>query len=379
MSFNIGFGREEIQAVIDVAPGGASAAYIASSKRGPARILSTGVSALSLEARTPEQAKAQIGGQVKEAAEQARKKYLEAGASSPIKEVYVFIHAPWAESHLLRTMTTFEKETRIKDAHIAALAKEALVGEAGIDKTRLLEASVFGISLNGYPSADPEGAFATTVEALSLVSQCDPEVRGAIESAVHESFPDARIAWRSAFRALATLARRSHTGEHVLIIDMGADDTHVASVQGHDIVQLVVPEGERTILARIAGGRAPEETLGLLRMLDRDSCSSDACEALRTALASSEPELVRVFGESMATIAATHRVANTLLLSAHPDLENWLGGFFSRIDFAQFTVTSLPLTVCTPASLDIERWVEDAHTSDPLSIGAALVNIEQHS
>lgn len=379
VTINLGFGRESNLAVVDVAPGGASVAYISSPKNGPARILATGASNLSLEPRTPEQAQSQIAGQVSEAAAQANKLYAAAGHKAPIAEVYIFLHAPWAQSHFLSGVKHFEHEVRIRDTHISELARDSLADDANLNKEKLLEASAFSISLNGYPVLEPEGSMASILEMSSLVSEGDQEVRHAVEGALHQAFPVAQLTWRSALRALATLARHSHIGNDLLLIDMGADDTHIASIQDNSLEQLVVPEGERTILARISGTRQPDEVLGFLRMLARDTCSSDACDAIRQALASAEPELVRVFGESIAKIATSRRVPNTLLLVAHPDLESWLGTFFSRIDFAQFTTTSLPLSVCTPSALDVGQWVEGAIIPDPITVCAALVNIEQRS
>ena len=64
---------------------------------------------------------------------------------------------------------------------------------------------------------------------------------------------------------------------------------------------------------------------------------------------------------------------------AVPDLEIWLSNFFGRIDFSQFTITTLPFSVNTPSSLGIERWVRGEHQAPALAVAAARVNIEASS
>lgn len=379
VNINIGFNRAHSIAVIDVAPGGASVAICASARDSAATVLSSASSALSLESRTEEQSKAQIGEQVKEAAAQAFKLYTSAGHNAPISEAYVIVHAPWAHTALLSSEEHFERETAIQGALISEHAKKALEGTKDINFGNILEASVIRVDLNGYATPAPEGKRAHSMRVTSIVSDCDVTAKATIKSAIEQSFPVARISWRSGIRALMALARESHLDTSFLVIDMGVEDTHILSFRDGEMNQLIVPEGTRTILSRIATGRPADEVAGYLRMLSRDACSTDACDALRQAVATTEPELVRIFGEAIGKIATENRVPNGVLLLVHPDLEMWLAGFLARIDFAQFTQTSRPLTVHTAQSLDISKWVAGAKTSDACTVAVALVNIESRA
>ena len=209
----------------------------------------------------------------------------------------------------------------------------------------------------------------------------------AIAAGFQQVFPAAKLLWRSGIRALMMLARESATeralpnesmtlSRHYLIVDMGVDTTHIVSVRGAAFEQRVVPEGARTILARIAGTKMPEQVLTSLRMLERDASSTEESDAVQKAIALAEPELVRIFAEPIGQMAATRRAANDLLLVTHADLEPWLKRLFSRIDFSQFTVTTLPFTVRTPSSINVSRWVTGETADDSLAVALALVNIE---
>lgn len=379
VNINLSFGRQKVVAVVDIASGGATVALITCPKDAASTLLASARSALSLEERTDEQRKGLIGEQVGETAAQAMKLYAAAGHAAPVSEVFVFVHMPWARTEMLHAHAAYDHEQKILDTHIAALVKESLKTARTIDLRQLLEGSVVRVELNGYPTARPEGKYARSLAVTAIASDADAKVRSAVEGAIHRSFPVARISWRTTLRSFMTVARECLPQDSYLVVNVGATDTHIASVHEGRMDQLVIPEGAGTILKRLAGQRSPEEVLTYFRMLSRDACSSETCESLRQAMASVEPELVRVFGEGISKLAATRKVPNCTILAAHPDLEQWLAQFLSRIDFAQFTVTTLPLEVQTASSLDLSRWIGGAQSIDHATLGAALVNIECRS
>jgi hypothetical protein len=372
--------RERVVAVCDIGVGGASAAILALRGESAAEVLATGHSTLSLEARSPDQAIGMISAQIKEACEAALASYTEKGHRMPVTSVYGVIHAPWMTTRVLRAGEIYGDEEYIHDAMVGKLAQQALANAQDLDRSRLLEASVVRVELNGYATARPGGKHAHAVDVVSLASECNAEVRTSAETALHSVFPVAAITWRSGIRALMTFARESAVpSSHYLIVDMGVDSTHLVSVRGASFEQRIVPEGIRTILARVGGNASADQMLGSLRMLTRDACSTAECEAMQKAIALSEPELVHVFGEAIGQMATNRRMANDLLLITHPDLEPWLARFFSRIDFAQFTVTTLPFTICAPSSIHMDTWVTGEATEDSLAVGASLVNIESRA
>ena len=382
--------REQAVGVVDVSPGGASVAILLVRGAGAAEIVATGHSKLTLEERTFAQATAQIGGQIQEAGKEALDAYSKNGHRTPIESAYIVVHAPWTTTQSIRTGEQYGNDEIIHDSMVAALAQKALGNASSFDRAKLLEATVLRIQLNGYTTAHPAGKRAHELGVVSLMSECEQAVRAAIASGVQQVFPAAKLLWRSGIRALMMLARESTAksalpdesmtlSKHYLIIDMGVDTTHIVSVRGAAFEQRVVPEGVRTLLSRIAGEKTPEQVLTSLRMLERDASSTEEGETVQKAIALAEPELVRFFAEPIGQMAATRRAANDLLLVTHADLEPWLKRIFSRIDFSQFTVTTLPFTVRTPSSINVSRWVTGETADDALTVASGLVNIEARS
>jgi hypothetical protein len=377
VDITLGYGRDKTIAVADLTKGGVSIAIASIPHSGPANILAVGRSSLSFEERPDGQAVGMLGSQIKEAGDAAQKILATKGQHSAISSIYTLVHAPWATSETVVTKAAFEEEREIDGSVISGLAREAMKGIKTIDASRLMEACVLSTELNGYPTRSPEGKYAHSVVATSLMSDCVPEVKSAATSALQSLFPVAKISWRSALRTYAVVSGQAHQ-KNFVIIDMGADSTHIISVHGGHLDQSFVGEGCRTILQKISGGRTADEALGALRMLSRDACSMDSCEAMRAAMAAIEPDLVRIFGESMAKLKSQKSLSNQMLLIAHPEMEFWLTKFFARIDFSQFTATTMPLeaqSIAVYTALYAEGTVPDAS----LLAGVSLVNIEMRA
>ena len=91
-------------------------------------------------------------------------------------------------------------------------------------------------------------------------------------------------------------------------------------------------------------------------------------------MAEAEPEFAKRFGGAFATLAAKRKLANTLVLFAHPDMAEWMRHFFSRLDFTQFTQTSQPFDVITYGVG--ESGVDYGGMHPSLILAGELVNIE---
>jgi hypothetical protein len=353
--------RARAVALIDVSEQGASVA-ICLAEDGRYRLAASGSSALSLDARDAAHAGTLLPSQIREAAEHARRGY----GGPPVEAVYVVMHAPWIASRTISAETDFGGQTRIYDAAIAALARESLSRER-FERERLMEASVIRVELNGFLTADPAGKSASRLRIVSLLSECDPAVRQGIQAEAQRLFPGADVLWRSSLRACAAFARSQSLGDEYFILDMGATTSQLASVRSGQIESRMLPLGAASILTSLDGKKPPEELLGALRMLESEAASGGSADALRAQMAQAESDIVKVLADGIGQIAAERRVSNTLLLLAHKDLEPWLTRLLSRIDFSQFTITTLPFDVHAAAGFS---------ATGALAVSLALVNSE---
>ncbi len=384
--FNVHLGREreKIIAVADVGGGRAAIAVIAVQKGVPARVIITESSVLSFADRSEDAMKSGTAAQVAVAGEKIQKAYaphLQKGLA-PVSELYVILHAPWVLSKTRRSHTIFQEDTLITDRAVYSVAENILATEPDFDRKNLIEAAIMRTELNGYPCADPIGKHAKSLTVYALLSEGAAGTRSEIVSALQKIFPHTSPVFRSATRATLTVLREVMGEEKdYFVVNMIGDVTTLTAVRDGVVAEHeIVPEGMHTLIKRIANSGMPEETLSMMRMLALDQCSDPACDSIRAAITRSEPELVRAFGESIGKCAAQRRLPNTLVLMVHPDLSLWLSKFFSRIDFAQFTLTTQPFTVRTLQTKDLASLVQSddgVALDSELALACGLVNIER--
>lgn len=358
--FGLGSSREneKLIAVADVGGGGAGVALVLLHPHRSPTVLASKILTLPVAERMPAQEIAGVLSLLVQTCEETIKVYAASHGNKRLAAVsgaYAVIHAPWVRSKTLRADAGFESEERITEKVLGELIRKAVGTEERPDVPALLRSGSVQVDLNGYPTRRPLGKSAHAVEVSVLVSECESAVRTGAVEALQRSFSVVPTL-RSRERALVSLLGVSAQDRDQTVVGMSAAGTDVIVVRHNEAVdRAVVAEGSRTILARVSTGGLSEEALSLMNMIAHDACTSEACTALQTALVRIEPELVRIFGETMANLAAARRLPNAMTILAEPEFAPWLARFFSRLDFGQFTVTTRPFSVSVPPAADFEN------------------------
>ncbi len=378
------FGRQRQKGnavlVADVDDTSVGVCILQTTASGPARILVSDRQTLPIENRSPAQGASAITQLLETCADAVVKKYqTDTPRGAPPSAVYAIIKAPWTRFRTVQAEEEFEKEQMVTQDIVTSISKKALTIPSELDAANILEAGTMRVYLNGYPTGQPVGKRASRVAVIAYQSDVHRELKDGVVAVLGKILPGRRVTVRSSMCALlAALSEHLPDVHRFVILDVGGSATNCAVILKELVSQtVVVPEGKSTIIQKIAGAGLPEEILTQLRMLATDTCADDACKALKDSLARTEPDLAKVFGEGFAKIAAKRRLPNAAMLSAPTELSSWMAGFFSRIDFSQFTATMQPFTVeqlTAEHMRDAVTW--DTGTPDTsLGVAASYVNI----
>jgi hypothetical protein len=289
----------------------------------------------------------------------------------PVTAAELHIGAAYTEADTAMHKITFPKATVIAQSHIEAAAKDAIATLPKSDRA-MLESHVIRVHVSGYPTANPVGKTGKSMCVTVFRSTIDAAFRDRLTEAVHRGFPGP-IALRSFARDLMTVLREHSQSRQHLVISVEGAASHCVSLRGDEIAaHATVALGSGEIMTRLTGTGSAEETRTLIRLASRDACSTTACEAIRAKLASAEPIVVQAFGDEFAALSRVYRLPNACLVLADPDIAPWLEHVFARIDFAQFTVTSQPLSV-SPFESAVRGLVkgETAHVDPSLTTAIA--------
>ncbi len=362
------FRREgKVVCIVSVASDGVSLAF-AHVGKGKPHIAFAKRALLSLEERTDEQTRIAVV--------QLLETLLKEVASRFVPEsIHVVVHAPWSRFRTVSGSVVFENERFITKALIDETARHVL--ESIEEKN--VEAGVVRVFLNGYPTARPVGKRAHELETVVFGGTVEQGVQASIEHTIGTYFPGRKPVFRTGARVLLAVVNEYIPNVHRFVILSIRGATECMVVRHELETQYgTVAEGLATILKRIAPQGLPEETLSLVKMAESDSCSTDACTAIKEAVARAEPELVRSFGDMFAALANVRRVPNDMIFFAPTELTPWLSHFFTRIDFSQFTATTQPFSVSVIGAQDLEKLVsfEAGVPSDAtLAIATAAVHM----
>lgn len=374
--FHLGRNKTKHVVIVDVGSASAAVGVMRVSGDGPSAILTAQRAFIPYEKRTSEQFAARISSAIGEAATKAQQAYsVRKDRHSAIPEAYIFLRSPRTEAKMLKYTSAFDVETKITKAHLDEVTKQVLTGTE-----KVLEAIVIRTEVNGYHTLSPLGKTGMSLTVYALVSTIEEQLQSMVGAALEKVFPQAKPKWRSRVRALLTAMReKSHEYNDGLVIDMSSESTTFLTIrEGILDKQMEFEFGMHTILERLSKSSLPEETLGLIRMIEKGQCSSEGCQALKASMEKLESELIREFGEKLGALAGTGRLPQDLHLFAHPDIAPWLMRFFSKIDFSQFTVPLQPFTVRELSAKDIQDWVQTESIGADMSLmlSASLVHIE---
>lgn len=378
-AFHLGRNKAKHVVIVDVGSASAAVGIMRLSPQGPSMMLAAQRSFMPYEKRSAEQFATRMSTTISEAAAKAFQAYsVRKDKVSSITEAHVFFRSPRTEAKMLKFTMTFPEETKITPAHVDDVTKQVLTGA-----DRVLEAIMLRTEVNGYHTQNPVGKAGTSLTVYALVSTIAERLQEATATAFQKTFPQAKIKWRSRIRALLTaMHEKSHESKDCVMIDISSESSMFVTVKDGILdKQTTFDFGMHTILERLSKNALPEETIGLIRMIEKDQCSGESCAQLKTSMEKLEGELLREFGEKLGTLTGAGRLPQTLHLFAHPDISPWLTRFFSKIDFAQFTVPLQPFTVNEFTGKDMQDWVQTESIGADASIllSASLVHIEMRS
>ncbi|MBM3272380.1 hypothetical protein FJY94_03860 [Candidatus Kaiserbacteria bacterium] len=372
--------KREIVAVADIGSSSAAVAIVALGSDQPAVVLSQHRTDVTMGERSAEALASTIASALEQSAQTARLNLPDEHVAEQISSVYACVHAPWTRSTIAHALQTYDEDIKVTPDVIAKIGNEAL-SASGREHADFFETSVVRVELNGYPTGSPVGKTAHRILASALSSTCDDALYRAASDALARQFPNTRIRWRSAARAIVATsnALSGKQGDGIIIITIGREAASIIVVRRGVLDQEeLLSDGLHALLRRI-GGDSVQEMLNVLHLIGQDMCDSAACESMRTALARVEPDLVRLFGERFAKLATHRRLPSRIILLAHPDVQQWLSKFFARIDFTQFSVTSQPFSVVPlqPSSMGHLVITEGKLTPDAsLLVSVACAQIE---
>lgn len=345
----------ELALVIDVDDSGARAALVrVCGISQPVEIVTVAERSLSYETRTEDAYIHGIAGSIREATS-AVLTQRPADVRGAVKRVYIIVHAPWIDAHIIRADSRSSSDVKITRELITHLAREAIEREH-IDLSAHIESSIVRVLLNGYPTALPIGKRARHVVLSIIASTCHAPIREAVQDAATLAHVQDKPLIRSSVRPLLLGAQLgTQTAHSYTVVEVGRSGSMIVRVQ-HGVPTGItqVPFGLTKALELVAPQRPLTETLARIRMSqDTDDGSKTGDVTIQTAIAQAESELSSQYTQAFVSLASSGLLPNTLVISVEDAAARWIAHLFSRPEFSSVTLSQQPFVV---QILDRERY-----------------------
>ncbi|HEY4519495.1 MAG TPA: hypothetical protein VJH33_00450 [Candidatus Paceibacterota bacterium] len=371
-------GRERIVAVADIGSASVGVA-IGRTKQDHVNVFASATATAPVMDRSREHTIATVSSLFSDALEKVRLYPDASNITHTLPEQGILVmQSPWSRTVTKMAERTFDAEEHITKGIIGELAREALA--SGDTPEHAFETTVIRVALNGYPTAQPVGKYATHIAVFVLVSDGEAAIVSAVSNIFKEHYGIEKPIYRSGARALLSVIHQEVgvAADYMAVHITDGSMYFLVIREGIPTATSILPLGLHEILKKIAGKNTPEEMLSMFSLVERNMCSKDACVQFKNSLATFEPEWVRATGDTMAELSLERKLPQDIWLSVDSRVGTWFVSLFSRFDFEQFTVTAKPFRVreITMHKGNVE-YQEGVHPDSSLKIALELVNIER--
>jgi len=301
--------------------------------------------------------------------------------------------APWSISQTRVVKLKRDEAFIVKNDLLQKIQKEEvqafedmLVSENSpydfLENTSLLDSCILSTCLNGYPTNNPIGKGAKTLDVSVFISVISQDVlthtRELIESVFHTDHVTSRSSRLPTLRGIRKLFR---TGDEYLVLEVTGETTNTSIVHDNILLETAsFPSGTNTIIRHASKklNKKPEEMYARLTMLAEDKSERETPEAkkLEAIMYETVTEWMQALRDSLEVVAKGTPVPRTTFLVIDPVWETIYTTALKDHSFELFTFTDRPFTVIT-LNTNIVRshcTLQENTQFYPLSIIASLTH-----
>ncbi|MCR4311376.1 MAG: hypothetical protein NUV54_02305 [Candidatus Taylorbacteria bacterium] len=283
----------------------------------------------------------------------------EGGKSYVVDTVSVTLSSPWHASEMKTLKKRLEKETVITEAIVNELitdeeqsferrltAKEAEL----LHQPAPLERKIIEMSLNGYPSGNPYGKRASTLEVKVFESMSSSLLIKKIKRSVGKYFPVEAVVFHSfSMTAFASIRDQFPHIDNFLIVQVDGEITDITIVKKGVVAEMVsFPFGHNNIVRALSVvcDNYPNCTLeGLLSLHTSKVINSRDKKRVDEAVSNAKKEWLDKFNSAIASFSEQMFLPKTVFIFEDIPHTSLFEEFLKKAESSQFTITAEPFTV----------------------------------
>ncbi len=276
-----------------------------------------------------------------------------------VASVAAIVSSPWHISDTKVLKLTQEKPSVITKLLVQSLIDaeekefEAAVGATPKKSNKspgVREKKIIEMRLNGYPTSNPYGKSARTLELLLFASVATAQTLEKIQSAAHAHFPEAHFEFHTfSLAAFAAIRDTFKDCEQFITVQAGGEVTDITIVKKGVIVETIsFPLGHNTLLClldTLCIGH-PNCTLeGLIALYLEKKGTSEDRNKVERAILQTKASWLELFNGALSNFSAESFLPKSVFLFEDALCAPLFEDFLKAADSGQFTVTAEPFAV----------------------------------
>lgn len=213
----------------------------------------------------------------------------------------------------------------------------------------VIEHHIMGVSLNGYPVADPIGKRSKSLE-MNMITSLSPKLcLDKIKETVNKTFPHTKVSFSSFIVDSYFVARdRFSTLDSYILINIGGEITDVGIVSGGMLkASLSFPFGKKTFYKNLYTNLGIEmrDAQELFSLFMNNTLDENRKARIALILKSIEDLWGESFRQCVNTLPHTFTLPGTIFLTVDSDLRKWFTDVVCNQEYVKTMVTGRKCTV----------------------------------
>lgn len=266
------------------------------------------------------------------------------------KDIFVFLSAPFFFGKTTLIKANNDQPTEITPPYLADLIKKYSLDSRQDKNSNLvrLENEIMQIKLDGYPSNQPLGQMAKSIEIAHWQSQGHILLLNRLEQIIRTNFPSSEVHFQSFAYAVYEVFSELLPDKDWILVDTGNELTDILIIKnGYLAEHLSFPYGKNEVLRDLAQrlNTVASEAGSRLNRFCSDSLSRPAKQKMLEELTPIRETWSKQLSEALSRSLETTILPETIYLFGDEPSDEIFAKFIVESDFSNLTISRRPFRV----------------------------------
>ncbi len=257
-------------------------------------------------------------------------------------DIHIIMHSPWMKIVYESKEQKWKKKQKITRKLLRTFIQKTFSDY--LKSNTLLATHISEIKLNDYIVDNPIGNYANKISIKMFFILTHTVIKNYFINSLHKQFENRKIIFNSFYFASLFLSNKyAQSKKNYLLADIGGEFMHIYLIQNGFIKGDVSIEFGSNFIQRTIESKTgiPKEIIkSKLNMINSNAFAPSETKKIKDALLEEEKVLITLLGDALQKLSSETKLPSSLYIAVADFARGWFFDIFSRVDFAQFTISN---------------------------------------